>query len=141
MGSLMPDSMVKRVYQCLCSIDQGPAAPAPSGKPSAAAPSGAGRDQLVIFLADSLRGTAEERAPLVMAMSQRGAGPAAVVTCEQVIEVSTNSLFSSTILHFGRKPSFSLFSVHIVLTGPDFCCSSDSGPQRAPAGLEPRENG
>lgn len=72
----------------MCSIDHGLAAPAASGKSSTSAASGVGREQLVIFLADTLRGTAEERAPLVMAMSQRGAGPAMVVTCEQVAEVS-----------------------------------------------------
>lgn len=72
----------------MCSIDHGLAAPAASGKSSTSAASGVGREQLIIFLADTLRGTAEERAPLVMAMSQRGAGPAKVVTCEQVAEVS-----------------------------------------------------
>lgn len=78
MGSLAPDSMVRRVYQCICNIDPGLAAPAASG---------VGREQLVIFLADTLRGTAEERAPLVMAMSQHGTEAATVVTCEQVAEV------------------------------------------------------
>lgn len=73
----------------MCSIDPGLAAPTPSGKSSTSAPSGVGREQLVVFLADTLRGTAEERAPLVMAMSQRGAGPATIVTCEQVAEVSS----------------------------------------------------
>lgn len=73
----------------MCCIDPGQAAPTATGKSSTTAASGVGREQLVIFLADTLRGTAEERAPLVMAMSQRGAGPAAtVVTCEQVAEVS-----------------------------------------------------
>lgn len=81
MGSVAPESMVRRVYQCMCSIDPGLAAP-----PAAA--SGVGREQLVIFLADTLRGTAEERAPLVRAMAQRGAGPGTVVPCEQVAEVS-----------------------------------------------------
>lgn len=90
MGSLAPDSMVRRVYQCLCSIDPGLAAPTASGKTSTSAVSGVGREQLIIFLADTLRGTAEERAPLIMAMSQHGAGAGAamVVTCEQVAEVS-----------------------------------------------------
>lgn len=74
----------------MCSIDPGLAAPAASGKTGASAASGVGREQLVIFLADTLRGTAEERAPLIMAMSQHGAGAGAatVVTCEQVAEVS-----------------------------------------------------
>lgn len=87
MGSLAPDAMVRRVYQCICNIDPGLAAPAASGKTSTSAASGVGREQLVIFLADTLRGTAEERAPLVMAMSQHGTEAATVVTCEQVAEV------------------------------------------------------
>lgn len=86
MGSLAPDSMVRRIYQCMCRIDPGMAAPAASGKTSTPTASGVGREQLVIFLADTMRGTAEERAPLVLAMSQHGAGAAAVVTCEQVAE-------------------------------------------------------
>lgn len=73
----------------MSSIDPGLAAPAASGKAGyAAGPSGVSREQLIVFLADTLRGTAEERAPLVMAMSQHAAGAAAVVTCEQVVEVS-----------------------------------------------------
>lgn len=89
MGSVAPDPMVRRVYQCMRSIDPGLAAPAAPGKSGPSASSGVGREQLVIFLADTLRGTAEERGPLVMAMSQSGAGPATVVTCEQVAQVST----------------------------------------------------
>lgn len=88
MGSLAPEPMVRRVYHCMCSIDSGLAAPAASGKSGSAAASGVGREQLVVFLADTLRGTAEERAPLVMAMSQNGAGPSTTVTYEQVAEVS-----------------------------------------------------
>lgn len=72
----------------MCSIDSGLAAPAASGKSGSTAASGVGREQLVIFLADTLRGTAEERAPLVMAMSQNSAGPSTIVTYEQVAEVS-----------------------------------------------------
>lgn len=86
MGSLVPDAMVRRVYQCMCSIDPGLAAPTAPRKSNTSAASGVGREQLVIFLADTLRGTAEERAPLIMAMSQQGAGTATVVTCEQVAE-------------------------------------------------------
>lgn len=86
MGSLVPDATVRRVYQCMCSIDPGPAAPTASWKSNTSAASGVGREQLVIFLADTLRGTAEERAPLIMAMSQQGGGTATVVTCEQVAE-------------------------------------------------------
>ncbi|XP_062276771.1 MTOR-associated protein MEAK7 [Scomber scombrus] len=85
MSSLAPDSMVRRVYQCMCSIDSGVAASAGPGKTSSStAASGVGREQLVIFLADTLRGTAEERAPLVMAMSQCGAG--STVSSSQVAE-------------------------------------------------------
>lgn len=60
----------------------------PGGAPP---PPGAGvsREQLVVFLADVLRGTAEERAPLFMAMAQ---GPGTgVATCDQIIEVSRPS--------------------------------------------------
>ena len=91
MGSVAPESMVRRVYQCMCSIDPGLAAPPAAGRSSSSAASGVGREQLVIFLADTLRGTAEERAPLVRAMAQRGAGPVTVVPCEQVAEVSGGS--------------------------------------------------
>lgn len=72
----------------MCSIDHGLSAPSASGNSSTSAASGVSREQLVIFLADTLRGTAEERAPLVMAMSRCGAGPATVTTCQQVAEVS-----------------------------------------------------
>lgn len=89
MGSLAPDAMVRRVYHCMCGIDSGLAAPAASGKSGSSATCGVGREQMVIFLADSLRGTSEERAPLVMAMSQNGTGPSTTVTCEQVAEVRT----------------------------------------------------
>lgn len=104
MGSLVPDSMVRRVYLCMCSIDLGPAAPTASGKSSTSAPSGVGREQLVVFLADTLRGTAEERAPLVMAMSQCGAGPATVVTCEQVAEFLQDLIAAvvQILVHRGR---------------------------------------
>ncbi|XP_034391742.1 MTOR-associated protein MEAK7 isoform X2 [Cyclopterus lumpus] len=83
MGSLAPDSMVRRIHRCMCGIDPEPAAP---GKTSTSAASGVGREQLVIFLADSLRGTAEERAPLVMAMSRGGDEAAVAVTREQLAE-------------------------------------------------------
>ncbi|XP_029009972.1 MTOR-associated protein MEAK7 isoform X2 [Betta splendens] len=82
MGGLASESMIRRVYRCLCSVDPGLAA----GKASAPPVCGAGREQLVVFLADTLRGTAEERAPLIVAMSQSGAGEAAVVSHEQVAE-------------------------------------------------------
>ncbi|XP_029910348.1 MTOR-associated protein MEAK7 [Myripristis murdjan] len=86
MGSLASDSMIRRVYQGMCSVDPGPAPSASSGKTGASVVSGVGREQLVIFLADVLRGTAEERAPLVMAMSQQKIGAATTVTCDQVAE-------------------------------------------------------
>ncbi|XP_040895172.1 MTOR-associated protein MEAK7 [Toxotes jaculatrix] len=103
-GSLAPDSMVKRIYQCMCSIDPGLAAPAASGKTSTSALSGVSREQLVIFLADTLRGTAEERAPLVMAMSQHAAGAVTVVTCEQVAEFLQDliSAVVQILVHRGR---------------------------------------
>lgn len=88
MGSVAPESMVKRVYQCMCSISPGLTAPEASGKTNHPAASAIGREQLIIFLADTLRGTAEERAPLVMFMSQHASGAATVVTREQVAEVS-----------------------------------------------------
>ncbi|XP_033491642.1 MTOR-associated protein MEAK7 [Epinephelus lanceolatus] len=104
MGSLAPDSMVRRIYQCMCRIDPGMAAPAASGKTSTPTASGVGREQLVIFLADTMRGTAEERAPLVLAMSQHGAGAAAVVTCEQVAEFLQDliSAVVQILVHRGR---------------------------------------
>ncbi|XP_042267613.1 MTOR-associated protein MEAK7 [Thunnus albacares] len=103
MSSLAPDSMVRRVYQCMCSIDSGLAASTAPGKTSTSATSGVGREQLVIFLADTLRGTAEERAPLVMAMSQHGAG-STVVTCEQVAEFLQDliSAVVQILVHRGR---------------------------------------
>ncbi|KAL0968216.1 hypothetical protein UPYG_G00263930 [Umbra pygmaea] len=76
MGDVASDSIIKRVYTGMCSIDPG-ASPPQDG-------AGVSREQLLVFLADVLRGTAEERAPIVMAMSQSaGAGAA---TSEQIIE-------------------------------------------------------
>lgn len=86
MGSLAPDPTVRRVYHCMCSIDSGLAGPAGSSKPGSSAACGVGREQMVVFLADTLRGTSEERAPLVLAMSQNCAEPSTTVTCEQVAE-------------------------------------------------------
>ncbi|XP_018559528.1 MTOR-associated protein MEAK7 [Lates calcarifer] len=104
MDSLASDSMIKRVYQCMCSIDPGLAMPAASGKTGTSVISGVSREQLVIFLADTLRGTAEERAPLVMAMSQCGAGAATAVTCEQVAEFLQDliSAVVQILVHRGR---------------------------------------
>lgn len=74
----------------MCNIDHGSAASPAPGKSgtSVASRGGVIREQLVIFLADTLRGTAEERAPLVLSMSQPGAGSAETVTGQQVTEVS-----------------------------------------------------
>ncbi|XP_055790340.1 MTOR-associated protein MEAK7 [Salvelinus fontinalis] len=76
MGNIASDSMIKRVYAGMCSMDPGVAPPPPGA--------GVSREQLVVFLADVLRGTAEERAPLFMAMAQ-GAGTG-VATCDQIME-------------------------------------------------------
>ncbi|XP_071767372.1 MTOR-associated protein MEAK7 [Centroberyx gerrardi] len=103
MGSVASDSMIRRVYRGVCSVDPGPA-PAGSGKTGATTVSGVGREQLVIFLADVLRGTAEERAPLVVAMSQQGAGGSEVVTCDQVAEFLQDlvSAVVQILVHRGR---------------------------------------
>lgn len=78
MGKMASDSMIMRVFEGICSIDPGVLLP-PGG--------GVSREQLVIFLADALRGTAEERAPLVMAMAH---GTKTTVTADQIREVSTS---------------------------------------------------
>ncbi|XP_076849578.1 MTOR-associated protein MEAK7 isoform X2 [Brachyhypopomus gauderio] len=72
MGKMVPESMILRVFEGLCCID--PGVPLPPG-------GGVCREQLVIFLADTLRGTAEERAPLVMAMSY---GTKMMATTDQI---------------------------------------------------------
>lgn len=84
-GSVIPDSMVQRIYRCLCSIDPRQA-PGSSVKSSSVSATGVSKDQLVIFLADTLRGTAEERAPLILAMSQTSASQSTSVSCQQVIQ-------------------------------------------------------
>lgn len=76
MSQMASDSMILRVFEGICSVD--PEVPVPPG-------GGVSREQLVIFLADALRGTAEERAPLVMAMAH---GNKAAVTTNQIREVS-----------------------------------------------------
>ncbi|XP_051953502.1 MTOR-associated protein MEAK7-like [Xyrauchen texanus] len=73
MGKMTSESMIKRVFQGIHSVD--PGVPLPSG-------GGVSREQLVIFLADILRGTAEERAPLVLAMAEEAKATAA--TSEQI---------------------------------------------------------
>lgn len=74
----------------MCNIDPGSAASPASGtfRTSAASVVGVIREQLLIFLADTLQGTAEERAPLVLTMSQPGAGNKKAVPGQQVTEVS-----------------------------------------------------
>ncbi|XP_056271889.1 uncharacterized protein LOC130194756 isoform X2 [Pseudoliparis swirei] len=96
MGGLAPDSMVRRVHRCMVGIDPGPAAPEKSGASEA---SRVGREQLVIFLADSLRGIVVERAPLVMAMA-RGGGEVAV-TSEQLAEDLISAVVH-ILVHRGR---------------------------------------
>ncbi|XP_077568016.1 MTOR-associated protein MEAK7-like isoform X3 [Stigmatopora nigra] len=81
---LTKDSMIRRSYQSMCSIAFEPTRK--SAKVSMTAASGVHREQLVIFLADTLQGTAEEQAPLVMAMCQNEAFDK-VVTNEQVTEM------------------------------------------------------
>ncbi|KAG7523150.1 hypothetical protein JOB18_040457 [Solea senegalensis] len=104
MSGLAPDSMIQRLYRCMCSIDPGLAAAAASGDTSSSAAPGVSREQLVVFLADALRGTAEERAPLVMVMTQRGAEAAAAVTCEEVAEFLQDliSAVVQILVHRGR---------------------------------------
>lgn len=96
--------MVRRVYRCMCNIGLGAAAAASSpasGKSTTSATSGDGlvREQLAIFLADTLRGTAEEQAPLVLTMTQPGAGAAKSVTCHQVAEVSRWTIKCQFLFH------------------------------------------
>lgn len=90
--------------------------------PAGAAPPGGGvsREQLLVFLADVFRGTAEERAPLVMAMA-RGEG-GATVTANQVREVSGGQRrFDQSVT--GIFPSHSSFQDGrvgaLALTGAD----------------------
>ncbi|KAF7658021.1 hypothetical protein LDENG_00018350 [Lucifuga dentata] len=110
MGSMASDSMVRRVYQALCSINPGLGPPTTTGKTSTSSVPGVSGEQLVIFLADTLRGTAEERAPLVMAMSQNGPEGSKVVTCDQVAEF-LQDLISAVLLilvHRGRLHGWKL---------------------------------
>lgn len=81
MHEMVPESMIVRVFEGMCSVDTGVTAP-PSG--------GVSREQLVIFLADTLRGTAEERAPLVMSMAHKTNGTA---TTDQIREVQRYTFF------------------------------------------------
>lgn len=137
MGSVAPDSMVRRLYQCMFSIDAGLAAPTASGRTGGSGPSGVSREQLVVFLADTLRGTAEERAPLVLAMSQHAAGVSAGVTREQVVAFLQDliSAVVQVLVHRGRlqgwKPDrMSDTSLGVKLLAEQMCSelkTSDEG--------------
>ncbi|XP_056455066.1 MTOR-associated protein MEAK7 isoform X1 [Gadus chalcogrammus] len=105
MDTLASDSMIKRVYRAACCVESG-AGTAPvtgSGKAITAATSGVSREQLVVLLADLLRGTAEERAPLVLAMSQEGAGNSEAVTREQVSQFLQDVLSSVVKILVSRE--------------------------------------
>ncbi|XP_072292006.1 MTOR-associated protein MEAK7 [Eucyclogobius newberryi] len=99
-GSVIPDPMVQRIYSCLCSVDPGQFSSGSQTSPGV----GVSRDQLVIFLADTLRGTAEERAPLVLAMSQSPGSQAASVSCDQIIKFLQDlvSAVIQILAHRGR---------------------------------------
>ncbi|KAM9480858.1 MTOR-associated protein MEAK7 isoform 1-T1 [Clarias gariepinus] len=92
MSQMASDSMILRVFEGICSVD--PEVPVPPG-------GGVSREQLVIFLADALRGTAEERAPLVMAMAH---GNKAAVTTDQIREFLEDliSAVVQTLTHRGH---------------------------------------
>lgn len=134
----------------MCNIGLDAAAAAASPAPGTADASAVGvvREQLVIFLADTLRGTAEERAPLVLTMIQPGAGAA---TCHQVAEVSRWKLkYATSAFIYRHLPSICWsdqmtstkpLSLFLVSRRPHLICSSDPGARRAPAGLATGENG
>lgn len=108
-GSLIPEPMVQRIYTCLCSVDSGQISGGSLGKSSSVSVAGVSRDQLVIFLADTLRGTAEERAPLVLAMSQNLGPPKASVSCDQVIQFLQDLIEAvlQILAHRGRLQGWS----------------------------------
>ncbi|XP_062317177.1 MTOR-associated protein MEAK7 [Osmerus eperlanus] len=83
MADVASEQMVRRVYAAMASMSTGAAAG--SGEATGtAAEAGVSHGQLLVFLADVLRGTAEERAPIVMVMA--GGSQTGVVTCDQVSE-------------------------------------------------------
>lgn len=106
MGKMASDTMIMRVFEGICSVD--PGAPVSPG-------GGVSQEQLVIFLADALRGTAEERAPLVMAMSH---GTKATVMTDQIREVSMSIQASNHCPKY-RPPSLVWLSLAISQT--HFC--------------------
>ncbi|KAG9273047.1 TLD domain-containing protein 1 isoform X1 [Astyanax mexicanus] len=92
MSKMAPDSMIQRVFDGMLSVD--PGVPLPPG-------GGVRREQLLIFLADTLRGTAEERAPLVVAMSH---GTKTTATTDQITGFLEDliSAVVQTLTHRGR---------------------------------------
>ncbi|XP_016130095.1 MTOR-associated protein MEAK7 isoform X2 [Sinocyclocheilus grahami] len=93
MGKMASESMIKRVFQGMHSID--PGVPLPPGD-------GIIHEQLVIFLADILRGTAEERAPLVLAMAE--GAKATATTTEQIRDFMEDLVSAAvqTLAHRGN---------------------------------------
>ncbi|KAJ8416316.1 hypothetical protein AAFF_G00383380 [Aldrovandia affinis] len=85
MEGTVPDSMTARLFEAMRSVDLGGTAP-PCDMVN--------REQLMVFLADLLRGTAEEQAPLVLAMARREQG--VVVTVKQVRQF-VEDLISATL--------------------------------------------
>ncbi|XP_066570050.1 MTOR-associated protein MEAK7 isoform X2 [Amia ocellicauda] len=68
LNDLVTASMAARIYDGMRSVD-------PTGK-TAPPSGGVSKEQVLIFLSDMLRGTAEEKGPLVQAMiSRAGSGP------------------------------------------------------------------
>lgn len=120
----------------MCTLDPGQAELSDTEKTSQlpAATSGASREQLIVFLADTLRGTVEERAPLVLAMSHNAADIPKYVTYEQVFEVNKGGNYrGNNKTGISEVYFFCIFPP--VSTGPDFCSSSDSNLQGASSGL------
>ena len=97
MADVASEQMVRRVFAAMASMSTGEAAGRGEATGMAAEVS---HGQLLVFLADVLRGTAEERAPIVMVMA--GGSEAGVVTCDQVSEVS---------MAFSLSPMFPLTHV------------------------------
>ncbi|TRY87123.1 hypothetical protein DNTS_008184 [Danionella cerebrum] len=91
MGKMASESMIKRVFWGISSIDAG--VPLPSGE-------GFTHEQLVIFLADVLRGTAEERAPLLLSMAE---GTKATMTTTELIRGFMEDLVSATVQTLAQR--------------------------------------
>uniref|UniRef100_A0A3B3ZCC5 MTOR-associated protein MEAK7 n=1 Tax=Periophthalmus magnuspinnatus TaxID=409849 RepID=A0A3B3ZCC5_9GOBI len=113
--------MVQRIYRCLCSVDPGQV-PGGSGKSHSVSVAGVTRDQLVIFLADILRGTAQERAPLVLAMSQSPGPQAASVSCDQDLIAAVIQILAHRGRLLGWRPErMGDSSVSIKLLSEQMC--------------------